>query len=281
MLRSLWIKVPTVVLALAAFWWLDGMLAIVTSVGIFLAGSALLMALVLHPNASAWAKTVWRSRKDTDAVALTFDDGPDPASTLAIADILADRGVRAAFFVVGDRVKAHPEIVRALHEAGHLVCNHTQTHSVSFHFSLWGRARRELRACNRAIASLIGKEPTLFRSPQGIKNPALGDVLGELDMTAVGWDVRGLDSMSDDAAAIERRIVPRARPGGVIMLHDGTGLGGRDDRRATLEALPRIIDGLRARGFRFVRLDELLEVDPYRAPSEASSRPSATPLATV
>jgi len=270
MLRSLWIKVPTVVLAVAAFFFLEGGAAFAVATVIFLVGTATLMAFVLHPNASLWAKTVWRAPGETDAVALTFDDGPDPKSTMAIARILEEHGVPAAFFVVGERAAAHPEMVRELHEAGHLIGNHTHTHAISLHFSLWRTARRELLACNRAIAAVLGKEPTLFRAPQGIKNPALGDVIGELDLMTVGWDVRGLDSMSDDPDAIERRIVPRARPGSVIMLHDGTGLGGRDDRRATIEALPRIIEGLRARGLRFVRLDELLGVEPYREPAPGS-----------
>lgn len=271
MLRSLWLKVPTVVLSIAAFWWLDGPLAVAAAAGIFVTGSAILMALVLHPNASLWAATLSRGRPETGAVSLTFDDGPDPASTREVARVLAEHGVKATFFVVGERVEAHPDIVRELHEAGHLVCNHTHTHAVAVHFSLWSRARRELRACNAAIAAVLGKEPTLFRSPQGIKNPALGDVIGELDMTAIGWDVRGLDSMSDDADAIERRVLRGARPGSVIMLHDGTGLGGRDDRSATIEALPRIIEALRARDLRFVRLDELLEVEPYREPASSET----------
>ncbi|MEM9069163.1 MAG: polysaccharide deacetylase family protein, partial [Myxococcota bacterium] len=260
-----WIKVPTIVLTAAALWWFDGALAIGVAAAVMTLGTGILMAVVVHPNATLWTKTRWRG--DSNSVALTFDDGPDPAATLKIAEILADHKIRAAFFVVGERTRAHPEIVAKLHEAGHLVCNHSDTHAPHFHFSLWGTVRRELRACNEAIASVIGAEPTLFRSPQGIKNPALGDVLREMDMTAVGWQVRGLDSLGDDPDAIERRILRGVAPGGVIMLHDGTGLGGRSDRSATIEALPRIIDGLRSRGLQFARLDELLGVEPYRAAS--------------
>ena len=271
MLRSLLIKVPTVVLAVAAFLLLDGAAAVLAATAIAVLGTGVLMALVLHPNSSAWVKTRSRADGATDAVALTFDDGPDPSSTPAIARILADHGIQAAFFVVGERVAAHPQLVRELHAAGHLVCNHTYGHPLALHFSLWSTARRELRACNAAIAKVLGREPTLFRAPQGIKNPALGDVVGELAMTAVGWDVRGLGSLSDDARAIERRVLAGARPGGVVMLHDGTGLGGLDDRRATIEALPGIIAGLRARGMRFARLDELLEVEPYREPAASAA----------
>ncbi len=264
MLRSLWIKVPTLGLASAAFWALEGGVAVAVAAAVLLAGLGALMFVAVHPNTRLWAPTRFRAPRPTDAVALTFDDGPDPASTLQVAEILAERRVPAAFFVVGERVRRHPEIARALHDAGHLLCNHSDSHGHTFHFSLWSRFRRELKACNAAIATVVGQEPTLFRAPQGIRNPALGDVLRELAMTAVGWQARGLDSRCDDPEAIARRVLEGARPGGVLMLHDGTGLGGLADRSATLAALPGIVDGLRARGLRLVRLDELLEVEPYR-----------------
>lgn len=263
MLKSLWIKVPTLALSVLAYVLIGGWLGALAATGVFMAGTALLLAVVFHPNASWWARTVWRSDHNQH-VALTFDDGPDPDSTLEIARILADHDIRAAFFVVGERAEKHPDVVAELHSAGHLVCNHTQTHAMSFHFSLWDTARRELRACNATIKSVIGHEPALFRSPQGFKNPALGDVLGELDMTAVGWQVRGLDSMRGDPDAITARIVRGAEPGGVIMLHDGSGYGGRVDRSGTIAALPRIIEGLRERGLEFTRLDDLLGVQAYR-----------------
>jgi peptidoglycan/xylan/chitin deacetylase (PgdA/CDA1 family) len=119
-------------------------------------------------------------------------------------------------------------------------------------------------ACNEAIRTAIGKEPLLFRSPQGIKNPALGDVLLETGMTAIGWQVRGLDALPQSAPEIVERVVRGARPGSVILLHDGSGLGGTRNREPTLEALPRLIDALRADGLSFVRLDTLLGVRAYR-----------------
>lgn len=256
---------PTVVLAIGALIGLEGALGVAVALGVFVLGTAVLMALVLHPNASAWTETAWRARRETNQVALTFDDGPDPSTTLEIARLLEERSVRAAFFVVGDRVRAHPEVVAQLHETGHLVCNHSDTHAMTFHFGLWGTLRRELRACNEAIAAVVGREPLLFRSPQGIKTPPLGDVLRELGLTAVGWQVRGLDAFGADADAIARRVLRDARPGGVIMLHDATPIGGTSDGSATIEALPHIIDGLRERGLQLARLDELLELAPYRS----------------
>ena len=83
-------------------------------------------------------------------------------------------------------------------------------------------------------------------------------------MVVVGWQARGCDAVCSDAQVIAARVVERALPGGVILLHDGAGLGGTSSRAPTLDALPRILDGLEARGLRFERLDRLLGVEPYR-----------------
>jgi peptidoglycan-N-acetylglucosamine deacetylase len=264
MRRSLWIKLPTIALAALAVYAVDGAWGVLAAVLVFALGTAVLMALVLHPNSSAWARTLWGAPRPTDAVALTFDDGPHPEHTLEIARVLAERGVRAAFFVVGEQAREHPEIIARLHADGHLVCNHSHTHAMTFHFSLWDTLRREVRACNRAVADVIGVEPALFRAPQGIKNPALGDVLRELEMTPIGWTARGLDSMTDQAEKVVERVLRDVAPGGVVLLHDGDCGGGLQGRSHTVEALPRILDGLEARGLRVVRLDELLEREPYR-----------------
>jgi peptidoglycan/xylan/chitin deacetylase (PgdA/CDA1 family) len=108
----------------------------------------------------------------------------------------------------------------------------------------------------------MGREPRLFRSPQGFKNPALGDVLREMGLLAIGWQVRGLDTVEPDSKKIVRRIVSNVKPGGVIQMHDG-GLA-RRNRKATLDALPDVIDQIRAAGLEFARLDVLLQVEPYR-----------------
>jgi peptidoglycan/xylan/chitin deacetylase (PgdA/CDA1 family) len=166
--------------------------------------------------------------------------------------------------VVGERARTCPELLARIDGAGHLVGNHTDRHGVCFHFRLWAGVRHELFACNAAIRSAIGKEPRLFRSPQGFKNPALGDVLVEMGLLAIGWQVRGLDAIERDSAKIVRRIVAGVKPGGVVQMHDGSASFGLKDRSPTIAALPRIIDGIRASGLEFVRLDDLLQVPPYR-----------------
>jgi peptidoglycan-N-acetylglucosamine deacetylase len=224
---------------------------------------ALIAWAVFNVNSSFWARTLWRSPTPVKAVALTFDDGPDPEFTPRVLDLLREKGVQAAFFCVGSRVREHPALAKQIADEGHLLGNHSDSHAMWINFSWRRRLREEISACNTAIEQAAGVKPRLYRAPHGFKNPALGDVLREVGMVAVGWQVRGFDAVVNDAARIAQRIVDKARPGGVILLHDGAGLQGSADRAATLAALPVVIDGLRARGLEIVRLDELLQVEAY------------------
>jgi peptidoglycan/xylan/chitin deacetylase (PgdA/CDA1 family) len=267
MRKSLLIKFPALLLAVgclvlapAPLSWIGAGLAAAV-------GALALLFVVFDVNSAFWAPTLWRAPAPTNAVALTFDDGPDPRFTPRVLAILEEKKVPAAFFVMGRRAEEHPELLAAMDRAGHLVGSHTYSHDLRFHFQLWGGARREIADCNRVIVRAIGREPRLFRSPQGFKNPALGDVLYEMGMTAIGWQVRGLDAVERDSAKILARIVKGAKGGGVIAMHDGAGLLGTESREPTLDALPRLIDALRAAGLEFTRLDALLGVEPYRPPS--------------
>jgi len=223
---------------------------------IVLLAFALIAWGVFNVNSSLWAPTLWRA-PGVNAVALTFDDGPDPDFTPRVLEILEREKVAAAFFVVGERARANPALLREIDRRGHLVGNHSFSHSWNINFALHARLTREIKGCNDAIEAAIGKRPRFYRAPHGFKNPALGDVLARHAMTCVGWQVRGFDAVRPDADAIARRLVRKARAGGILLLHDGSGLQGTQDRSATLAALPVVIDGLRARGFVFMRLDEL------------------------
>jgi peptidoglycan-N-acetylglucosamine deacetylase len=245
----------------------------ILTAGIALGVVALFTWSIAQANSGFWIETLWRAPEASRAVALTFDDGPDVCFTSRILDILAEKRVTATFFVVGERAARHPEVVRRAHDLGHAIGNHSHTHSLGFHFHHERGMRSEIDSCNRVIRSVIGHTPRLFRAPQGLKTPALGDVLREHGMAAVGWQVRGMDYWLQDPERIARRIVERAIGGGVLQMHDGGGFLGGADRSATLRALPIVIDGLRARGFTFVRVDELFHVPAYEADGVAAGRP--------
>jgi peptidoglycan/xylan/chitin deacetylase (PgdA/CDA1 family) len=264
MRKAMLIKLPALAIMAACLAFAPRPASWIGAVLALLAAVVTLGVVVFDANSTFWAPTLSRAARPTRTVALTFDDGPDPEFTPRVLAILAEKNVPAAFFVVGRRSEAYPELLAAIDRAGHLVAGHSYTHSLAFHFRLWRGVRREIASCNAAIVRAIGREPLLFRSPQGFKNPALGDVLRELGMTAIGWQVRGLDAVDTDPDAIVHRIVCGARPGGVIAMHDGAGLLGTKSRQPTLDALPRLIDALRESGLEFVRLDALLGVEAYR-----------------
>jgi peptidoglycan/xylan/chitin deacetylase (PgdA/CDA1 family) len=180
------------------------------------------------------------------AVALTFDDGPDPRHTPAILDILATREVTATFFVIGRGVRSFPELVRRISAEGHEVANHTLSHERLDRLDRAG-VRAQLEGGAAAIEELglrTGLRPRLVRLPYGFQGPA-----ARAELLAGGWEVarwrgcleRHLTMLPTDAAAA--RLAAGAHRGDVLLAHDG----GRD-RTRTVAALPALLDGLGARG---------------------------------
>ena len=181
------------------------------------------------------------------AVALTFDDGPDPRFTPAVLDLLAASGARATFFVVGVGVAAHPHLVRRAVAEGHEVANHTLGHERLDRLDRPG-VRAQLEGGAAAISALAlgpAARPNLVRVPYGCEGAA-----SRAELQAGGWEVarwrgcleRHLAAEGPEAAA--RRLAGQARPGDVLLAHDG---GGRD-RGTTVAALPSLLAGLAARG---------------------------------
>jgi peptidoglycan/xylan/chitin deacetylase (PgdA/CDA1 family) len=256
MAKAIAIKVLAAILVFAALWLGDAPTSWWIAGVIVLLALALIAWGVFDVNSPLWTPTLWQV-PGVEAVALTFDDGPDPVYTPRVLEILARENVAATFFVVGERARANPDLLREIDRQGHLIGNHSFSHAWNINFGLHARLAHEIDNCNEAIVAAIGKRPRFYRAPHGFKNPALGDVLAKRAMTCVGWQVRGFDAVRADASEIARRLVQKAKAGGILLLHDGSGLQGTRDRSATLEALPLVITGLRARGLAFKRLDEL------------------------
>ena len=189
-------------------------------------------------------------------IALTFDDGPDPAWTPRIAELLAARDVPGTFFMVGRRAAAHPAVVRRLVETGHEIASHGWSHR-----SLWlcgpRRTADEVLRAQERLAELSGAAPRFFRPPWGMVNAALFGVLRRAHLRCVLWSIQpeGLRSCAPEAQAAY--VVDHAHPGAVVDLHDADGLPGAPERLAA--ALPAMIDGLRARGYTLTTLTDLLD----------------------
>jgi len=189
-------------------------------------------------------------------VALTFDDGPDPAHTPRILEALAEANVRAAFFLVGRHVEGAPEIARAIASAGHDLGNHTYSHR-----HLWTlpprASREEVDRGAAAIADATGQSPRYFRPPWGTFNWAAYARAGQIGEVRVLWSVRPEGWLAPaPAGRITAFVVGHAHPGAIVDLHDR---GGHPSTPAeTRAALPGMIAGLRDRGFEVVPLRKLL-----------------------
>jgi peptidoglycan/xylan/chitin deacetylase (PgdA/CDA1 family) len=227
---------------------------------------------LMSPHAQLMGRVPYRGRRTGRLVALTFDDGPNEPYTSRLLDVLADQGVRATFFQVGRCAERFPHTTAATAAAGHVVGNHSLTHR--FHsYLLPGRVREEVRQTQAILSRLTGRTPALYRSPWLWRQPALLRMLRRDGLQPVSGDFcHALEVFQPSARRIARRAVAKTRPGSILIFHDGYDARG-GDRSRTVEAVRLTIEALRARGYRFVTLDELLGVPAYRD-IEASAPPA-------
>lgn len=185
------------------------------------------------------------------AVALTFDDGPNPEATPRILDALAAARVPATFFLLGRHVDRWPDLARRVASEGHTVANHGWHHR-KLHRALPGRARRDLEMGMHSIERATGVHPRLFRAPHGFRAPWVTPIAASLGQRTVGWSLGVWDTERPGADVIASRAIAGTRPGSILLLHDGDGYDPLGDRAQTADAVPMIVAGLRDRGFRFV-----------------------------
>lgn len=182
------------------------------------------------------------------AVALTFDDGPG-ALTAPVLRILRREQAPATFFALGTMVRRDPAIIDTLVQAGHAMGNHSDTHPV-----LNGGDGRQLTRTNRALTGAGAPQPCLFRAPYGENPPAVVDLARDLGMVTVHWNTDPGDWRNASSDQMVATTLAQVRPGSIIVLHDGA------SGTSMPRALPRIIDSLAERGYRFLTVPELLRL---------------------
>ncbi|WP_274652525.1 polysaccharide deacetylase family protein [Paenibacillus humicola] len=197
---------------------------------------------------------VWGPR-GTRRAALTFDDVPDPRYTPQVLDILSRHKVRATFFAVGWRAAAYPQLVRRMSREGHVIGNHSYSHAVFSRLPIQ-QFQREIVRTDAVLRPLAGYSPKLVRPPYGEIMPKQADWLKRSGFIVVNWDVDSVDWRGIDSSKIMANIQKTLQPGSIILLHAGGGTG--QDLSGTLNALPRIIKLLRAKGYELVTVPELL-----------------------
>jgi peptidoglycan/xylan/chitin deacetylase (PgdA/CDA1 family) len=208
---------------------------------------------VTFPQMKFFGPFLCRGKGDLRRVALTFDDGPDPRSTIALLDLLRESKVQAAFFCIGKRVAAHPEVVARIAREGHLVGNHSYSHSNATNLFTVSHLREELRRTQTAIQHSTGSTPECFRPPMGLSNPRIFRAARDLGLKVVGWTARGLDTRITDPQRIVNRIIRQLKPGAIVLLHDGNIPAER-----LVATVKTLLDRVQTLGYEVVRLDCLL-----------------------
>lgn len=225
-----------------------------------------------------WPRSRWLGRNWTrlpaeaaarGEVSITLDDGPDPAVTPAVLDLLDAHGMQATFFVIAGRAARHPALTREIVRRGHSVQNHSDRHAHTF--SLLGprSMQREIAAAQARLADLTGEAPRWFRAPAGLRNPFLPMVLDRLGLELVSWTRRGFDTRIGDAGRVSARLLQGLAAGDILLLHDGHGARTPAGRPVVLDALPAVLDACREHGLAPVTLDRAFAATAAAAPATA------------
>jgi peptidoglycan/xylan/chitin deacetylase (PgdA/CDA1 family) len=196
----------------------DGLAALVffSTFGVIVIGT-------LVPRCAWFGSLVSSLPASAEGVCLTIDDGPDPAHTPALLDLLDQHQAKAVFFLIGNRAVCHPELVREIARRGHLIGNHSETHPSATFWALgpW-RMWAEIAGCQQTLTQITGAAPQWFRPPVGHHNLFVAAPLRALGLRMMMWNCRGYDAVEKDAAVVLRRIEKDLLPGAIVLLHDAT-----------------------------------------------------------
>lgn len=243
-----------------------------------LGGSALItsrlplaiLSILVHLPVLAWGiasiksqffgKVLIKRENESDRIALSFDDGPDPGLTPAILDLLGEFGYGATFFCIGTRAAQYPDIVERIYRQGHIVGCHDWDHALTSNFRRTQRMVKDIGRARNTICNTIGKVPLLYRPPVGLTNPHTFRALRMLGMHCIGWSSSAKDAGNRRVRAIEK-IQYLGSPGDVILLHDC--LPNAQARAVVLRSLRALFQKLRDQHLTPVGIDELFGVPAY------------------
>ena len=222
-----------------------------------LAGFVLIcMIAPFCPRYSFYLPVISRGTSGKNAVALTFDDGPDPLMAPQLLDLLARHDVNATFFVTGKKAAAHPEIIKQIVRHGHSIGNHSYSHDFLLPFKGSQAIVREIES-TQEVLSKLGLRPLAFRPPAGITSPGMLPALLKTGQYIVNYSCRPLDGGNRRIKNIARKILKRIRPDDIILLHDNR----PNDERLISEWLKEVestLSGLKTQGFTILPLSELI-----------------------
>ncbi len=193
-------------------------------------------------------------------IALTFDDGPDSLYTPQILDILKENNIKATFFLVGNRARLFPDVVKRMVQEGHVVGNHTMTHANIVNLNE-EQMKQEILQAEDVLQPLIGYRTALFRSPYGSLGPSTVESIDTLNYKIIAWNVDSLDWKSLTAEQVKYNILENVKNGSIVLQHCSGST--EENLTGSVSALRDVITVLRREGYQFVTIPEILNI-PYQ-----------------
>lgn len=187
-------------------------------------------------------------------IAITFDDGPS-IFTLEVLELLKKYNVKATFFCIGKNIEAHPEILKQIIADGHLVGNHSYSHSKFFDFYNANKIREEIEKTDLLLEKYTSKKTNFFRPPYGVTTPSIRRALEKTGHKVIGWNIRSLDGGTKNQSLILNRIIKRVSPGGIVLLHDTAS--------HSVLVLEQFLQFLQQNDYEVISVEELLSLNAY------------------
>ena len=216
----------------------------------------LCLAAPFFPRFGFYLPVICRGASGKKAVAVTFDDGPDPLTTPLLLKLLIKRQIKATFFVTGKKAAAYPQLVEEIVRQGHLVGNHSYKHSYWILFKSSPSIVEDIQATQNVLKD-FGIRPLAFRPPAGITSPRLHSALFKTDMYLVNFSCRALDGGNRRISNIAKRILERIRPDDIVLLHDS-----RPPEESLipvwLNEIENLLAGIETKGLKVLPLSELI-----------------------
>ena len=233
--------------SLISLWWL--ILPIVIYKSLIIYGSATIQSN-FFTNAFCNAVT---SEK---IVAITFDDGPNNKFTPKVLSTLAEFDAKATFFVIGKNINGNENIIKQIDSGGHILGNHTFSHSFFIDFKSANGFKEELNKTSDEVFKIMGKRMKLFRPPYGVTTPGIAKASRELSYNIIGWNIRSLDTTNDNEEIITARVLKQIKSGAILLFHDTS--------EKTINVLKQTLTFAKQNGYKIVSLQQLLEIENYK-----------------
>jgi peptidoglycan/xylan/chitin deacetylase (PgdA/CDA1 family) len=241
--------------------WPAFILAVLSGNKLFIASVVLIFLIVLsigsyRIQSNFYLPSISKADTDKKNIVLSFDDGPSSAITPLILDILKDFNCQAIFFCIGKNISGNEHILKRMVAEGHIVANHSFSHSYWFDFFPARKVQDELKKTNEEIFRATGLRSKLFRPPYGVTNPMIASAIKNLGISSIGWNKRSLDTVIKNNNKVVGRISKNTAPGDIILLHDSVA--------RCPEVLKEFLVSLYGKTeYKVERLDKVIEIECY------------------